>query len=144
VEDPKSGPDYSVFTTIFFFQFYILRKMFSLTFAYLLHRKLKTTGLENVDASTSHINLCVSRTVTGIAFPLFFTLLYLSWSGDFAKVHCDELNEFFFNLRNPSCCVFTQPLTEMSTKSRKIMFLGSRARPVLRADNLTAICGPIV
>jgi hypothetical protein len=26
---------------------------------------------------------------------------------------------------------FTQTLTEMSTRSRKIMFLGSRARPVL-------------
>jgi hypothetical protein len=34
----------------------------------------------------------------------------------------------------------TQPLTEMSTRSRKIMFLGSIARPVRRADNLTAIC----
>jgi hypothetical protein len=32
---------------------------------------------------------------------------------------------------------FTQPLTEMSTRSREIMFLGSRA------DNLTAICEPI-
>jgi hypothetical protein len=35
-----------------------------------------------------------------------------------------------------------QPLTEMCTRSRKIMFLGSRARPVRRADNLTAICAP--
>jgi hypothetical protein len=32
----------------------------------------------------------------------------------------------------------------MSTRSRKIMFLGSRARPVRRAENLTAICEPIV
>jgi hypothetical protein len=39
---------------------------------------------------------------------------------------------------------FTQLLTEMSTRGRKIMFLGSRARPVRRADNLTAICEPIV
>jgi hypothetical protein len=30
-------------------------------------------------------------------------------------------------------------LTELSTRSRKIMFLGSRALPVRRADNLTAI-----
>jgi hypothetical protein len=29
-----------------------------------------------------------------------------------------------------------KPLTEMSARSRKIMFLGSRARPVRRADNL--------
>jgi hypothetical protein len=38
----------------------------------------------------------------------------------------------------------TQPLTEMSTRSRKIIFLASRARPVRRADNLTAIFEPIV
>jgi hypothetical protein len=34
--------------------------------------------------------------------------------------------------------------TEMSTTRRKVMFVGSRARPVLRADNLTAVCEPIV
>jgi hypothetical protein len=28
--------------------------------------------------------------------------------------------------------------------NRKVMFLGSRARAVRRADNLTAICEPIV
>jgi hypothetical protein len=39
---------------------------------------------------------------------------------------------------------FTQLLTEMSTRSRKIMFLGSRARSVGRADNFTAICEPTV
>jgi hypothetical protein len=33
---------------------------------------------------------------------------------------------------------------EMSTRSRKIMFLGSRERPVRRADNLAATCEPIV
>jgi hypothetical protein len=38
----------------------------------------------------------------------------------------------------------TQPLTVMSTRSRKIMFLGCKARPVRRADNLTVICEPIV
>jgi hypothetical protein len=37
----------------------------------------------------------------------------------------------------------TQPLTEMSTRNGK-MFLGSEVRPVHRADNLTAICEPIV
>jgi hypothetical protein len=39
---------------------------------------------------------------------------------------------------------FSQPLTEMSTRSRKIMFLWSRAQPVCRAENLTAFCEPIV
>jgi hypothetical protein len=39
---------------------------------------------------------------------------------------------------------FIQPLTKMSTRSREIMFQGSRARPVHRADTLAAICEPIV
>jgi hypothetical protein len=39
---------------------------------------------------------------------------------------------------------FTQPLTEMSMKSRKIMFLRSIVWLVCRANNLTAICEPIV
>jgi hypothetical protein len=30
---------------------------------------------------------------------------------------------------------FTQPLTEMSTRSRKIVFLGGRAWPVGKTDN---------
>jgi hypothetical protein len=38
----------------------------------------------------------------------------------------------------------TQPLTEMSARSAKMMFLGSKARPVRRADKITAICEPIV
>jgi hypothetical protein len=39
---------------------------------------------------------------------------------------------------------FTQPLTEMSTRSRKIMFLASEVLLVCRADNLAAICEPIL
>jgi hypothetical protein len=39
---------------------------------------------------------------------------------------------------------FTQTLTEMSNKIRKILFLGIRARPVGTADDLAAICEPIV
>jgi hypothetical protein len=34
----------------------------------------------------------------------------------------------------------TQPLTEMSTTN----FLGDKERPARKADNLTAICEPIV
>jgi hypothetical protein len=37
---------------------------------------------------------------------------------------------------------FTKPLAEMSTKSRKIIFLRSKVGPVCMADNLTAICEP--
>jgi hypothetical protein len=39
---------------------------------------------------------------------------------------------------------FTKPLRVMGTGRRKIMFLGNRARPVSKADNLTAIFEPIV
>jgi hypothetical protein len=39
---------------------------------------------------------------------------------------------------------FIQPLTEMSTGKIKNMFLGSKVWPVRGADNLTAICEPIV
>jgi hypothetical protein len=54
----------------------------------------------------------------------------------------------FFNLPNPFCRTrplgFIQPVTKISTRSRKIMFLGSSARPVRGAFNLTAICEPII
>jgi hypothetical protein len=39
---------------------------------------------------------------------------------------------------------FTEPLTETSTRNTTIMFLGSKARPMLRADNLAAIFEPTV
>jgi hypothetical protein len=40
---------------------------------------------------------------------------------------------------------FTQPISEMSTRNIKmIMFLGSKVQRMHRADNLTAICEPIV
>jgi hypothetical protein len=39
---------------------------------------------------------------------------------------------------------FTQPLTEMSTRSKKIIVVGSGARPVRKNDNLTAIWEPTV
>jgi hypothetical protein len=35
----------------------------------------------------------------------------------------------------------TQPLTEMSTRNLPV---GGKGRPVRKADNLTAICEPIV
>jgi hypothetical protein len=57
----------------------------------------------------------------------------------------DDGNDFFFTVPNPSEALgFNQLLTEISTRSRKITFLGSRAQPVHTADNLTAICEPIV
>jgi hypothetical protein len=50
----------------------------------------------------------------------------------------------FFNWSNPSSCtmtlVSTQPLTEMSTKNLP----GGKGRPESKADNLTAVCEPIV
>jgi hypothetical protein len=46
-------------------------------------------------------------------------------------------DSIFFNLPTPSGLGFTQPVTEISTRNGKIMFLESRGRPVHRADNLT-------
>jgi hypothetical protein len=54
----------------------------------------------------------------------------------------DEVD--FFNLPNPSSRTMaprsTQPLTEMSTRNLP----GGKGRPARKADNLTAICEPIV
>jgi hypothetical protein len=57
-----------------------------------------------------------------------------------------QMSSIIFNARLDTFMAqgFTQPLTEMSTRSRKIIFLGSRALPVRRTDNFTAICEPIV
>jgi hypothetical protein len=56
----------------------------------------------------------------------------------------DELIEFIFSWPNPSsrpvALGSTQPLTEMSTRN----FPGGKGRPARKADNLTAICEPIV
>jgi hypothetical protein len=59
----------------------------------------------------------------------------------------DEVNELFsIYLFLPSALgpEFTQPLTEMTIRSRKILFLRSRAWTVHRDGNFTAICEPIV
>jgi hypothetical protein len=49
-----------------------------------------------------------------------------------------------FSLPNPSSCTMalgsTQPLTEMSTRNLP----GGKERPAHKANNLTAICEPIV
>jgi hypothetical protein len=60
----------------------------------------------------------------------------------------DEVNQFFFS--NYLILQATLVLGVYSASNRnecqkqKIMFLGSRERPVRRADILTAICEPIV
>jgi hypothetical protein len=55
---------------------------------------------------------------------------------------CDDGTSATFSLR-PKTLFVNQTLIEMSTKSRKIMFMGSRVRQVREADNLTVICEPI-
>jgi hypothetical protein len=55
-------------------------------------------------------------------------------------------SDFFLNLPNPSGRTrpwgFTQPLKEMSSRNREIMFLGSKVRRVRRADSrLSRQCG---
>jgi hypothetical protein len=54
----------------------------------------------------------------------------------------DEMN--VFNLPNPSGSTRPWGLLSLSTTRGKIMFLGSRARPVSKADNFTAISVLIV
>jgi hypothetical protein len=57
------------------------------------------------------------------------------------------MNEFFQITKSfwPQYALgFTQPLTEMNTRSRKILFMGRKVWPVFRDDNLASICGPIV
>jgi hypothetical protein len=52
----------------------------------------------------------------------------------------DEMNTFFVNLPNSSSRTMpSMPLTEMSTRNRKIMFVQSRTRPVRKVDNLTIV-----
>jgi hypothetical protein len=57
-------------------------------------------------------------------------------TGEWRKLHNEEGFRDLYG--------FVQPLTEMSTRNRKIMFLGSRARPASNADSLVAICEPII
>jgi hypothetical protein len=56
----------------------------------------------------------------------------------------DEVIGFFFQLTNASSCSValgsTQLLTEMNTRN----LAGGKERPARKADNLTAICEPIV
>jgi hypothetical protein len=56
----------------------------------------------------------------------------------------DEVSEFSIYLILPAAKTlgFTQPLTKISTRKSKIVFLGSKAQPVRGADNLTAIGEP--
>jgi hypothetical protein len=55
----------------------------------------------------------------------------------------DEVNDFFLICLILPALGFTQPLIEMSFRSRKIMFPRSRARPARKVD-VTDICEPIV
>jgi hypothetical protein len=55
-------------------------------------------------------------------------------------VKVTEFFSMYLTFRLHWALMFIQPLTEMSTKSRKIMFLGSSAAGVRRANNLAAIC----
>jgi hypothetical protein len=59
----------------------------------------------------------------------------------------DEVNEFFQCTKSLSpnyALECTWPVTEMSSRSRKIMFLGNEVWPVCRAENRTSICELIV
>jgi hypothetical protein len=61
-------------------------------------------------------------------------------SNEKCSQHGCLLSEYHMNL----ALGIAQPLIELSTRSRKLMFLGSKAWPVRRANNLTAIYEPTV
>jgi hypothetical protein len=63
------------------------------------------------------------------------------------RIYCNKIYEIisiYLILLDALGPRFTRPLTKMSMRSRKIMFLGSRAQLVRRDGNLTAIYEPIV
>jgi hypothetical protein len=76
----------------------------------------------------------------------YLTILFWGHSATNQKVAGSILDEVsgFLNRPNPSSRAMvlgsTQPLTEMSTRNLP----GGKRRPARKADNLTAICEPIV
>jgi hypothetical protein len=58
-----------------------------------------------------------------------------------SSLHCFSLHNLSIRTRPLE---FTQPLTETSTRNIQIMFLHSKEWLPCNADNLTAICEPIV
>jgi hypothetical protein len=76
VANLKSSPNYSVFTKIkkkFFLQFSIPGKMSSRTPGGYAYHRLKTTGLENVGAPTSHNNMGFHGLIKGKHYLLLHT-----------------------------------------------------------------------
>jgi hypothetical protein len=76
-------------------------------------------------------------------------LRYCATSRKVADSIPDEVNELFFSIylilpATTMALEFTQPLTEWIIGSRKIMFLGSRARPARKSDIVTDVCEPTV
>jgi hypothetical protein len=65
-----------------------------------------------------------------------------------SRVRVPMMSIFFFQFTNPSSRTMalgsTQPPTEMSTSNLPWGGGGGKGRPVRKADNLTAICEPIV
>jgi DNA-binding SARP family transcriptional activator len=70
--------------------------------------------------------------------------MYYATSLKVAGSRSEEENEFCSVYLILADALGPQPLTEISARSRKIMCLGNKARPVSRADNLAAICEPFV
>jgi hypothetical protein len=73
---------------------------------------------------------------------MYVLIYYYATSRKVAGSSPDEVD--FFNWPNPSSRTMalgsTQPVTEMSTRNLPVV----KGRPARKADNLTAICEPIV
>jgi hypothetical protein len=73
------------------------------------------------------------------------TALDTTWHTSLLYIRYLNRNFRPVSFRSYQALGFTLPLTEMSTRNIKIiMFLGSKVRPVRRADNLNTIYEPIV
>jgi hypothetical protein len=62
----------------------------------------------------------------------------------FFEPYMDHYQTMFFNFPNPLSCTRPSVCSRNEyQKQKKKMFLASKARPVRKANNLTAICEPI-
>jgi hypothetical protein len=81
-----------------------------------------------------------------VQYNLLYARAHCSWLRQYATSRKiagsshDEVTEFLqFTSSHTMALGLTQALTEMSTRSRKVMFLGSKERPAYKADTCERI-----
>jgi hypothetical protein len=83
--------------------------------------------------------LFISKKSIVLIYEFYILLRHYATSRKVADSSPDEVEFFHASSRNMALWS-TQPLTEMSTRNLP----GGKKRPARKADNLTAICEPIV